>query len=290
MMLIVGAILVLAAVAGGYMMEGGKLLLLSQPSEFIIIVGAAVGTLLVSTPMVVLRQIGAQVVRLLRPSPSRADFGELLGLQYAIFRIVQQSGVMALESHFEDPSKSPVLSKHPKLLARHDTLAFLSDSIKVIIVGGISPHDFELLMTEDLEMRHKDALLPSQALAKIGDALPGFGIVAAVLGVVLTMQAIDGPPAEIGHKVGAALVGTFLGILLAYGFVGPLATSLEHRVNDESNYDQCIKAGLLAVYKGCVPAIAVEFARRVIPEEVRPSFEETEKICRSTRTTEAKAA
>jgi chemotaxis protein MotA len=154
-----------------------------------------------------------------------------------------------------------------------------------MIVGGISPHDFEALMTEDLEVRHRDALQPSAALAKVGDSLPGLGIVAAVLGIVITMQAIDGPPEEIGHKVGAALVGTFLGILLSYGFVGPVATLMEHRVHEEGFYDQCIKAGLLATYKGCAPAIAVEFSRRAIPEEVRPTFEQAEQVCRGTRET-----
>ena len=144
-------------------------------------------------------------------------------------------------------------------------------------------------MTEDLEVRHRDALQPSASLTKMADALPGLGIVAAVLGIVITMQVIDGPAAEIGQKVGAALVGTFLGIFLAYGFVGPIATSMEHRVHEESYYDQCIKAGLLAAYKGCAPAIAVEFSRRAIPEDVRPTFEEAEKVCRSTKT-KAKAA
>ncbi len=150
----------------------------------------------------------------------------------------------------------------------------------MIIVGGISPHDFEHLMYEDLEVRTRESLLPASTLQKIGDALPGLGIVAAVLGIVITMQAIDGPVAEIGHKVGSALVGTFLGILLSYGFVQPLATSLEHRVGEELQVDHAIKAGILAIHKGFAPAIAVEFARRVVPEEVRPTFEETEQLCR----------
>jgi chemotaxis protein MotA len=196
---------------------------------------------------------------------------------------------MSLESHIETPSQSSIFSQYPSLLARHDAVAFLADSVRVMIVGGISPHDFEALMMEDLEVRHRDALQPAAALQKVGDALPGLGIVAAVLGIVITMQAIDGPPAEIGHHVGAALVGTFLGIFLAYGFCGPIATLMEHRVHEEGFYEQCIKAGLLATYKGCAPAIAVEFSRRAIPEEVRPTFEQAEQVCRNTRET-AKAA
>jgi chemotaxis protein MotA len=202
---------------------------------------------------------------------------------YQLFRVVQSTGVMALETHFDNPPQSPILSKYPRFLARKSSVAFLADSARVIIVGGISPHDFDHLMYEDLEVRHKNGLLPSTTLNKVGDALPGLGIVAAVLGVVITMQAIDGPVTEIGHKVGAALVGTFLGILLSYGFVQPLAASMEHRVNEELNIEQCIKAGLLAMYKGFPPAIAVEFARRVVPDDLRPTFEQTEALCRGAR-------
>jgi chemotaxis protein MotA len=283
MLLIGGLVFVIVCVLGGYLMHGGDVLLLNQPAEFVIIGGAALGTLVVSTPMHVLKGIGGQVGGLMAPPSSRKDFTTLLAMLYQMFRQGQQGGIMSLESHIENPKQSPIFSQYPSLLKRHESLAFLADSVRVMIVGGISPHDFEALMTEDLEVRHKDQLQPSQALSKVGDALPGLGIVAAVLGIVITMQAIDGPPSEIGHKVGAALVGTFLGILLSYGFVGPVATAMEHRVHEEGYYDQCIKAGLLATYKGCAPAIAVEFSRRAIPEEVRPTFEQAEQACRGAR-------
>jgi chemotaxis protein MotA len=289
MLLIAGLVVVIVCVFGGYMMHGGDLLLLNQPAEFIIIGGAALGTLLVSTPTHVLHQMLAQMKNLMAPPASRKEFSTLLAMLYQLFRQAQQGGVMSLETHIENPKESAIFGQYPSLLKRHDSIAFLADSVRVMIVGGISPHDFEALMVEDLDVRHRDALQPSAALAKVGDALPGLGIVAAVLGIVITMQAIDGPPSEIGHKVGAALVGTFLGIFLAYGFVGPVATSMEHRVHEEGFYDQCIKAGLLATYKGCAPAIAVEFSRRAIPEEVRPTFEQAEQVCRGTRET-AKAA
>lgn len=285
MLLIVGLVGVIVAVLGGYMMHGGNVLLLNQPAEFVIIGGAAAATLVVSTPMHVLHQMVGQIKRLMSPPASRKEFSTLLAMLYQLFRQGQQGGIMSLESHIENPSQSSIFSNYPSLLARHESVAFLADSVRVMIVGGISPHDFEALMTEDLEVRHRDALQPSAALAKVGDSLPGLGIVAAVLGIVITMQAIDGPPEEIGHKVGAALVGTFLGILLSYGFVGPVATLMEHRVHEEGFYDQCIKAGLLATYKGCAPAIAVEFSRRAIPEEVRPTFEQAEQVCRGTRET-----
>ncbi len=283
MLLIGGLVFVIVCVLGGYLMHGGDVLLLNQPAEFVIIGGAALGTLVVSTPMHVLKGIGGQVGSLMSPPSTRKDFTTLLAMLYQMFRQGQQGGIMSLESHIENPKQSPIFSQYPSLLKRHESLAFLADSVRVMIVGGISPHDFEALMTEDLEVRHKDQLQPSQALSKVGDALPGLGIVAAVLGIVITMQAIDGPPSEIGHKVGAALVGTFLGILLSYGFVGPVATAMEHRVHEEGYYDQCIKAGLLATYKGCAPAIAVEFSRRAIPEEVRPTFEQAEQACRGAR-------
>jgi chemotaxis protein MotA len=283
MLLLVGAGVVLLSVIGGYLMEGGAVGALIQPAEFIIIGGAAAGSLVVGTPMPVLKGILQQAKRALSAPPSRDDYGDVLAMLYQLFRLVQQTGVMALESHVEDPEKSPIFSRYPSFVKRHSSVAFLSDSVKVLIVGGIAPHDFDQLMNEDLDVRHKEDVQPSATLAKVGDALPGLGIVAAVLGVVITMGAIDGPASEVGHKVGAALVGTFLGILMSYGFVQPIGASLEHRVHEEAQYEQCIKAGLLATAKGLGPAIAIEFARRIIPENVRPTFEETEQRCRATR-------
>ncbi|MCC7044673.1 MAG: flagellar motor stator protein MotA, partial [Acidobacteria bacterium] len=274
MLLFGGLIAVIVCVLGGYLWHGGHLMLLFQPAEFLIIVGAAIGVLLAGTPMGILHELVTQMKRLLTPAPGRKDYTDLLVMMYQLFRVVQATGVMALEPHLDDPKQSTILSKYPKFLQRHSSMAFLADSARVIIVGGISPHDFESLMYEDLEVRHKESMAPAHTVTKIGDAMPALGIVAAVLGVIVTMQAIDGPPSEIGHKVGAALVGTFLGILLAYGFFQPIATALEHRVEEELQVEHCIKAGILAVHKGFAPAIAVEFARRVIPEEVRPSFDE----------------
>ena len=290
MFIIIGLLVVIGSVVGGYLMEGGALAVLAQPSEFIIIGGAAIGGLLISTPPSVLSKLATQVQGVLGPGLTSADFADLLAMQYQLFRTMQQTGVMALESHIDNPAQSSILSKYPKLMSRHASLAFLSDSIKVIIVGGMTPHDLEALMDEDLQVHHDDEGRPASTLNKVGDALPGLGIVAAVLGIVITMGAIDGPPAEIGHKVGAALVGTFLGILMSYGFMQPLASSLEQRVQDDGRYEQCIKAGVMAAFKGMPPAIAVEFARRVLPHEVRPSFEETEQFCRASRGTTEQAA
>ncbi len=290
MFAIIGLLIVIGSVLGGYVMHHGKLALLNQPNEFVIIGGASIGALLISTPMAVITKMAKQSIGVLSPGLSKADYADLLAMLYQLFRLSQQTGIMALEGHFENPKDSSILSKYPKFLARHESLDFLSDSIKVIIVGGMAPHDLEALMDEDIYVHHSEARAPSAALAKVADAFPGLGIVAAVLGVVITMQAIDGPPSEIGEKVGAALVGTFLGILLSYGMFGPLATNLETRVDDEGNYEKCIKAGVLATFKGLPPAIAIEFARRVLPHEVRPGFEETEKFCKAAGKPEAMAA
>lgn len=281
MFVVVGAIVVLGSVIGGYVMHHGQLAVLMQPSELIIIGGAAIGALLIATPLPILKATVAQAGAIFRSGITRDDYLELLGLQYQLFKTVQQSGVMALETHFEDPSKSAILQRYPRFLDRHHAFEFLADSVKVIIIGGISAHDLEGLMDEDIEIHHHEQLRPSASLRTMADAFPGLGIVAAVLGIVITMQAIDGPPGEIGQKVAAALVGTFLGILLCYGFVGPLSTALETRVQEDERYIICLKTGLLAVYKGFPPAIAVEFARRVLPADVRPSFDETEQYCKS---------
>jgi chemotaxis protein MotA len=281
MMLIVGALVVVASVAGGYLMHGGSLLALNQPSELLIIGGAAVGSLLISTPLSVVKRLVGSVGTFFKAGPAKSDYLELLGMMYAMFRLTQQSGVMALEAHCDDPHSSTIFSRYPRFLGNHHALSFFTDSVRVVIMGGVSPYDLEALMDIDLDVHHHEALKPASTLARVSDALPGLGIVAAVLGVVITMQAIDGPPSEIGHKVGAALVGTFLGILMCYGFVGPMATSLEHSVEHDGQYLNCIKTGLVAMSKGLAPAIAVEFARRAIPAEVRPGFAETEQYCRA---------
>ena len=283
MTLLLGAFVVLASVMIGFTLHGGNLMALYQPSEFLIIGGAALGQLVISTPVSVLKALVANMTGMMKSGATKDDYLDLLTMLYNLFRLAQQSGVMALETHAEKPKESAVFSGHPKFLARHGAPEFLCDSLKVMIMGGVTAYDFENLMDQDLDVHHQMALQPSAALTKTGDALPGLGIVAAVLGVVITMGAIDGPPAEIGEKVAAALVGTFLGILLAYGFVNPLGTALEHRVAAEGRYLECMKTGLLAVHKGLPPAIAVEFARRVLPDEIRPTFEETERACRGAR-------
>ena len=290
MTVVIGIVVVLASVFVGYMLHGGKMGILFQPSEFLIIGGAAFGSMVVATPSNVLKQLAAQLSKLGGGGAVKQEYLELLTMLYNLFRQAQQGGIMALESHAENPKASPLFSQYPKFLARHGAPEFLCDSLKVMIMGGVTPHDFDALMEQDVETHHHDVQRPSQALARVADALPGLGIVAAVLGVVITMGKIDGEPAEIGHSVATALVGTFLGVFLAYGFVGPLASALEVGAGDSTKYFECIKTGLLAAHKGMPPAIAVEFARRVLPDEIRPSFDETEKACRGARQPMANAA
>ncbi len=290
MLLIVGSLIVLASVAGGYLMHGGVLGALWQLNELLIIGGGALGALIIATPLPLIRQLLTRIGGFFERPASRDDYLDLLAMQYQLYRLTQQSGVMALEAHVDEPEQSAIFGRFPTFLANRDAVSFLSDSVRVIILGGVTPHDLEALMDEDLDVHQHENLKPVQALARLADALPGLGIVAAVLGIVITMQAIGGPPEQIGHSVAAALVGTFLGILASYGFVQPMATRMEHMVEAEGRYLACIKAGLLAVYKGFPPSIAVEFARRTLPEEVRPSFTETEQACKGRRAEMATAA
>jgi chemotaxis protein MotA len=290
MLIIVGAVIVIGCVIGGFVIEGGHPLALVQPAEFIIIGGAALGSLVVATPLPIIKALVSQSIRLFKGPKGKEQYLELLAMLFQLFKLSQHGGIMALESHVEKPESSAIFSKFPGFLVHREAFDFLADSVKVMIVGGISPHDLDSLLELDLDVRHHHANRPASTLGKVADSLPGLGIVAAVLGVVNTMAAIDGPPSEIGEKVGAALVGTFLGILMCYGFVGPIAGRLEQQIGDEGNYEQAIKAGLVALYKGLPPLIAIEFARRVLPEEVRPTFEETESACRGAAKPEAAAA
>jgi chemotaxis protein MotA len=207
----------------------------------------------------------------------------LLKTQFELFSIAQRDGLINIEAHVEKPAESSIFSKNKFLSAKVHALAYLCDSMKLMLGGGIAPHDLEALLDADLETHHSESGLSPMLLQKLGDALPGLGIVAAVLGIVITMQAIDGPPAEIGEKVAAALVGTFLGVLLSYGFVSPLATHLEILNQSEARYFECIKTGVVAFAKGNAPMVVVEFGRRVIFNDVRPTFSELETAVKELR-------
>jgi len=281
MLAIVGILVVLLAVLGGYLIEGGSFFVLMQFAEFIIIGGAAAGALLISTPPKLLKKILNRILLIFKKSKvGKETYLGILKMMYELFQLSQKEGVLALESHIEHPEKSTIFSKYPQFVGQHHFLFFLTDTMRIILMGSVSPYEIEALMDTDIETQQQEGSKPGMILQKIGDSMPGLGIVAAVLGIVITMQAINGPPEQIGHKVAAALVGTFLGILLSYGFIQPLATSLDLMHEEEARMLEVIKAGLVAFSKGFNPMIAVEFGRRSIFDDSRPTFREMEQALR----------
>jgi chemotaxis protein MotA len=281
MFAILGILVVIGAVIGGYLMEHGHLEVLVQPAELVIIGGAAFGTLLVANPLSTLKGVIAGLVRVLKGSPyTKATYLETLKMLNELFMQARKQGLARLEEDVENPEKSQVLSKYPKFLKNHHAVQFVCDTLRMAISGGVPAFDLDQMMEMDMEVHHHHAQQPVMALSTVADSLPGLGIVAAVLGVVITMGSLGGPPEEIGHKVAAALVGTFLGILMCYGFLGPLAANMSKLNDAESDYLRCLRMGVIAFVKGSAPILAVEFARRSIPGEVRPSFKELEAACR----------
>jgi len=281
MFAIVGIIVVFAAIIGGYLMEHGNIMVLVQPAELIIIGGAALGTIFVANPLPIVKAMFKGLLGIFTPSRFTKKFYlEQLKMLNDIFVFARKNGMARLEADVDDPAKSVVFSKYPGFLKDHHGLAFFCDTVRMAISAGVGAFELDQLMETDLEVQHNEHGIPIAALNTVADALPGLGIVAAVLGVCITMGAIGGPPEEIGHKVAAALVGTFLGILLCYGVVGPLASNMAKGGEEEAQYMQFLRMATLAFIKGMAPQLAVEFARRSIPTTVRPSFQETESTIR----------
>ena len=277
MLVIAGILVVFGAIIGGFLLEGGKLPVLLQPAELLIIGGAALGTVLIANPLHMINGILHGVLGTLRPSRyGRVFYLEHLKLLNDLFAHARKNGVAKLEADIEDPAQSQVFQKYPAFLADKPALFFLCDTLRTSISGGVNAFDLDQMMELDLDSNAAESHEPVSALATIADSLPGLGIVAAVLGVVITMGALGGPPEEIGHKVAAALVGTFLGILLCYGLVGPLAQNMARESHERGQYLQVLRVGILAFVKGLAPILAVEFARRGIPPHVRPTFQEME--------------
>ncbi|MEF3168160.1 MAG: flagellar motor stator protein MotA [Deltaproteobacteria bacterium] len=282
MFVLIGIGVVLIAVIGGYLMEHGNLSVLVQPAEVVIIFGAAIGSFFIASPSKIVKSVVKNFARLITyKGPSKEKYLELLALLYQLFTKSRQDGLLAIESDVEHPEKSQIFSKYPNILANHHALNIICDNLKVVISTNLPAHELESLMDLDIETHHNEAMIPAHSIAKIADSLPGLGIVAAVLGVVITMGKIDSPPAELGHSIGAALVGTFLGVLMCYGFVGPMATNFEHQAHDDEIYLQIIKWALVSYIGGAFPQMAVEFARRAIPDSEKPSFDELEKYLKS---------
>jgi chemotaxis protein MotA len=266
----------------GYLMEHGNLLVLLQPAEFVIIAGAALGTLLVGQPLPVVIRMFKGILRSVAASRyNRKFYLETLTLLGDIFQSARKQGLVKLEADVDDPGKSPIFTKYPAFLKDHHAVDFVCDTLRIAITGGVGAYEIEQVMEVDIDAHHAEAHPPVEALQTVAESLPGLGIVAAVLGVVITMGALGGPPEAIGHKVAAALVGTFLGILLCYGLVGPIASKIAASNTEDATYYQCLRTGLAAFVKGAPPALAVEFARRSLPHDLRPLFKDVENVVRS---------
>jgi chemotaxis protein MotA len=277
MLVIVGTIIVFGSVVTGYAIVGGHFDVLFQPAEFIIILGAALGAFILGNTKANLKAVGAGFKRALKgPHYKKKDYVELLSLLYQIFRLAKTKGMLALEQHVEKPDESTLFAQFPNVQKNHHAIEFLCDYLRMLTLGTENANEVETLIDAELEAHHQEQHNAAHAIQLMADGMPALGIVAAVLGVIHTMGSIDQPPTVLGHLIGAALVGTFFGVLVSYGLVAPLAGAVVGVDNADSKYFQCIKAGLLAHMQGYPPAVSVEFARKVLWSNDRPSFYEVE--------------
>lgn len=284
MLAIIGIVVVVVGVVGGFTLAGGELLVLIQPAEFVVIGLAAIGSMLISVPIKTLKAILADIAGVMKSAGAdQSLYIEVLRLLNDLFQIARKDGIIALEPHVNEPNESAVFQRYPRILQTHSALAFLCDTIKLFLAGSVPAHEIEALMDAEIETHHEEAQVRPATLARVGDSLPGLGIVAAVLGIIVTMGHMDAGAAAVGHHVAAALVGTFLGVLLAYGFVNPLAANIETKLRSDARLLYVIKAGITAFAKGMAPSVSVEFARRAIFHSERPSFEEVEDMMRQAR-------
>jgi len=281
-MAIIGFGVVIAAVVGGYLMEHGNLSVLFQPAELVIIGGTAIGAFLIASPAKVVKHVVGSIGSVFKTKSHGKDhYVELLSLLYRVFSKIRKEGLISIEADVEHPDKSALFRKFQLILNEKRLISFICDNLKVIVTTSIPPHELDGLLDIEIETGLHEAQVPSHALTSIADSLPGIGIVAAVLGIVLTMGKINEPPEVLGHSIGAALVGTFLGILLCYGFVGPMAANINYKAKEEEVSFLVIKLAIVAFVGGSAPQIAVEFGRRAIPEHDKPSFSELEKAVRA---------
>jgi chemotaxis protein MotA len=279
MFVIIGYVVVLVAVFGGYWLAGGKfpVIIKAAPIELAIIGGSALGAFLVGNSAKVIKATIAAVPTLFKGSKyTKPRYMELMALLYEILAKARKEGLMSIEGDVENPHDSPLFQKFPNISADHHLVEFITDYLRMMVSGNMNSHEIENLMDGEIETHHHEAHAPMNAIQGVGDGLPAFGIVAAVLGVVKTMASVGQPPAVLGQMIAGALVGTFLGILLAYGFVSPLAKLLEQKADEGHKELQCVKITLLASLQGYAPAIAVEFGRKVLFSTERPSFQELE--------------
>lgn len=281
MLFAVGAVIVIGSILGGYMPHG-KIEVLWQPLEFVIIIGCAIGGFIIANPTDVLTGTVKAILRSLKGPPhSKENYLELLTLLYTLLRLGKTKGALALETHIESPAESSIFTNFPRFCAHGHALTFVCDYLRMITMGTDNAHEVEALIDEEIETNHEEESRIAQAVTTMSDGLPAFGIVAAVLGIITTMGSILEPPEVLGGLIGAALVGTFLGILLSYGFVGPLGNTLKNYADADTKYYMCIKAALIAHMQGYAPALSIEFARKMLFSGERPTFEEVEEAVSS---------
>lgn len=277
MKIIVGYIVMIGMILGGYVFAHGQLAALVQPAELIIIGGGALGAFIIANPMNVIKAAAGAVPKLLKGSKyNKVLFMDLLALMYDLFTKSRKEGLMALEADIEEPHSSEIFNKYPNIVADHHAVDFICDYLRLMVGGTMNPFELENLMDVELDTHHAEAHVPAAAVQTLADGMPAFGIVAAVMGVVITMGSLGGPVEEIGAHVAAALVGTFLGIWLGYGFIGPIAAAMDHQSREEAKFYECIKICILATLNGYNPQIAVEFGRKCLFSTVRPGFAELE--------------
>ena len=277
MFIIIGIVIVFGCVIGGFLMINGPLGVLVQPSEFVVIGGAVIGATIAANPTKFLKRILATLPAALKGSPyNKKTYSEVLQMQYEIFVNSKKGGLLSIEEDVNSPMSSAIFTKYPVFIANHHAVEFFCDAMKMLVNGACSPEELEIMLEAEMETHHEEGAIVPALLNRASDALPGLGIVAAVLGIVVTMQHLDGSPEELGHHIGAALVGTFLGLLLSYGFLAPIAANLDNLAMDEGKYFNCIKAGLVAFANGAAPMTAVEFSRKTIFSFERPPTSELE--------------
>lgn len=280
----IGFLVVIGCVLGGYLMAKGNLATLIQPAEFIVIGGSAMGSLLIALSPAMMKKTNRRLKAVFGASPyNQASAEQLLQLLYHLTIVVKREGVIALENHLRDPEKSSIFSQYPLVVKNHHVLSFIVEALMLQVDGAVTPEDLEGILERGLDTHHGEDAVPAAMITKVGDALPGLGIVAAVLGIIITMGHMDGGPAVVGHHVAAALVGTFLGVLLSYGFVQPIAAAMEQELKDESNYFEAIVTGMAAFAQGKAPVVVTEVARRALFSYNRPGREEIEEKCKSLR-------
>lgn len=281
MFTIIGSVIVIACVIGGFLLEHGNLAVLFQPVELLIIGGAAVGGFIIASPMKVIKAVMGGIIKMLSGKGyTKADYLEALTMLGEVFYKIRKEGLVSVEGDVDNPRESVIFTKYPTFFKNHHALDLVVDTLRTVMTTKIEPNELEALIDAELESHQEELTAPSKSVATVADSLPGLGIVAAVLGIVLTMGKISEPPDVLGKSIGAALVGTFLGVLLCYGFVGPMAKNMEHSASEELQYLSVLKMAIVAFVGGAAPQVAVEFGRRVVPAVDKPTFAEVEEALR----------